>query len=103
MAWTFAAPAASLTDGGVLGVDCLGRRLALYRLGGEYFATSDLCPHQGAVLSSGCVVQGYIECPVHHALFDIRSGAADGAVTTRALRTFPTRVEHDEIHVDLDV
>ena len=102
MAWTFAAVAGAIGERGVLGVDCGGRRLALYRLGSEYFASSEACPHHGAPLSRGCVVDGFIECPVHFSLFDIRTGAAEGGVTTCALETFPTRVEHGEIHVDLD-
>jgi nitrite reductase/ring-hydroxylating ferredoxin subunit len=102
MAWTFAAPLAELAGRDVIGVDCQGQRLALYRLDGEYFATTDTCPHVGASVSQGCVVEGFIECPLHYALFDIRTGAADGAVTTKPLRTFATRVVDGEIHVDLD-
>jgi nitrite reductase/ring-hydroxylating ferredoxin subunit len=85
----------------VIGVDCGGRRLALYRLDDEVFATSEVCPHHGASLAEGCVVQGFIECPVHRALFDIRTGESDGALTTRALRTYATRVEDGTIYVDL--
>ncbi len=102
MAWRCAAPTGAVPEGGVVGVECQGRRLALYELAGEYFATSDVCPHQGGTLSAGCVVDGFIECPVHYALFDIRTGAADGSVTGTNLRIFPTRVENEEIHVDLD-
>jgi apoptosis-inducing factor 3 len=47
-------------------------------------------------------VEHYIECPVHYALFDIRTGAADGAVPSRDVRTYATRVDGDEILVDLD-
>ena len=65
------------------------------------FATSAACPHLGGSLAAGTVVNGYIECPVHYALFDIRTGDADGAITSQPLRTFPTRVEDDEIYVDL--
>lgn len=102
MAWTFAAPLSQLAGRDVLGVVCEGRRLALYRLGDDYFATTDTCPHAGAAVSEGCVVEGFIECPLHYALFDIRTGAADGGVTTKTLKTFATRVVGDEIHVDLD-
>lgn len=102
MAWTFAATRAAFGDRDVIGVVCGGRRVALYRLQGEYFATSDVCPHQGAALSEGCVVEGFIECPLHFALFDIRSGAADGGVTTTGVRTFATKVEGDGIHIEID-
>ncbi len=102
MAWTFAATTSALAAGSVVGVECQGRRLAVYQLEHEYFATDDACPHQGGVLSAGCVVEGYIECPLHYALFDVRTGAADGAVTATNVRTYPTKVENGEIHVDLD-
>jgi nitrite reductase/ring-hydroxylating ferredoxin subunit len=38
--------------------------------------------------------------PVHYALFDIRTGDADGAITSQPLRTFPTSRD-DVIYVDL--
>ena len=103
MAWTLAAKVSALDQRDVVQAVCGGQRLAIYRVDDAYFATSDACPHQGASLSEGCVVEGFIECPLHFGLFDIRTGAADGSVTASAVRTFPTRVEHDEIHVDLDV
>jgi nitrite reductase/ring-hydroxylating ferredoxin subunit len=85
----------------VIGVECGGHRVALYRLADGVFATTDTCPHLGASLSEGCVVEGFIECPHHHALFDIRTGVADGGVTDRPIQTLPTRVERGEVYVDL--
>lgn len=102
MPWTVAAPLSALAERDVVRAECGGQTLALYRLGDEYFATSDTCPHMGASVSEGCVVDGFIECPLHFALFDIRTGVADGAVTARSLRTFATRVIDGQIHVDLD-
>ena len=101
MAWTYAAKRSDLDARNVIGVTCQGRRVALYRLGDDVLATSDTCPHLGASLSQGCIVDGFVECPVHFGLFDIRTGAADGGVTTRAVRTFETKVEHDDIYIDL--
>ena len=85
----------------MIGVECEGRRLALYRLADGIFASTDTCPHHGSPLSHGCVVDGFIECPVHYALFDIRTGAPDGAVTTNRLRTLAAKVEDGDIYVDL--
>jgi len=102
MAWTVVARTADIGDRGVIGVRSGGHRLAVYRLDGEYFATHDTCPHANASLSHGCIAEGYIECPMHHALFDIRTGATDGSVTPHDIRTYAIRVEGDEILVDLD-
>ena len=103
MAWKPVARCAGLEQGDVRAVDCSGAHLALYRLEDGIFATSAACPHMGGSLAAGTIVNGYIECPVHYALFDIRTGEADGAITSQPLRTFPTRVEDDEIYVDLPV
>ena len=101
MAWTPVSSCAALELGDVRAVDCSGANLALYRLEDGIFATSAACPHLGGSLAAGTVVNGYIECPVHYALFDIRTGEADGAITAQPLPTFPTRVEGDVIYVDL--
>lgn len=101
MAWTLAAPRSALAPGAVLGVRCHGIDVALYDVGGTVCASLDQCPHLGAKLSDGCVVEGHIECPVHFALFNLRSGAADGSVTEVALTVLPAKVEDDSIYVDL--
>jgi nitrite reductase/ring-hydroxylating ferredoxin subunit len=57
------------------------------------------------VASCAALEQGDVRavdsCGVHYALFDIRTGDTDGAITSQPLRTFPTRVEDDVIYVDL--
>lgn len=103
MPWVFAAPRAALAPGAVLGVTCGGIDVALYDADGEVFASIDRCPHLGARLSAGCVVEGHVECPAHAALFHLRTGASDGSVTEVALTMFPTRVAPDGIYVDLPV
>lgn len=101
MAWEYAADRSALAGRDLVAATCGDRRLVLYALADGIFATADACPHQGAPLSAGCVVQGYVECPVHRALFDIRTGAPDGAVTARPVRTYPVKVEGDDIYVDV--
>ena len=100
-AWTWVATLSAFDGRAVLGVECQGRRLALYRLSDGVFASTDTCPHHGSPLSQGCVVDGFIECPVHYARFDIRTGAPDGAVTSRRLKTLATKVEDGDIYVDV--
>lgn len=102
MGWRLAANRSAFGERDAIGVLCEGMQIALYRLEGEYYATSDVCPHQGALLSEGCVVEGFVECPLHFALFDIRTGAADGGVTTMPVKIFATRLEGEDIYVSLE-
>lgn len=101
MPWTQAAPRSALDGRDVLGVRVGGWPIALYVLPDGIYATGNVCPHLGALLSYGSVIDGYVECPMHHALFDIRTGISDGAITERSVRTFPVKVEGDQIWVDL--
>lgn len=101
MGWRHVADVADLVDEGVIGRECGGRRIALYRVGGTYYATSGVCTHANACLSDGEVVEGYIECPVHFGLFEIATGRAAGAPVSVDLRTYPVRVEGTRIEIDL--
>ena len=101
MAWERAATRGDLEDREMLGVRVHGHPVALFVLADGLFATSNVCPHMGALLSHGCVVQGFVECPMHHALFDIRTGESDGSVTDRRVRTYAVKLEGDDIYIDL--
>jgi phenylpropionate dioxygenase-like ring-hydroxylating dioxygenase large terminal subunit len=55
----------------VLGVDFLGTRVAVYRdPAGKPVVQSAWCPHLGADLSGGQIVDGQIRCAYHHWRFD---------------------------------
>lgn len=101
MTWHPVADTADLADRDVIARDCAGRSIAIYRLDGAYFATQNLCTHANACLAEGEVVDGYIECPAHFGLFEIRTGKAAGAPVTRDLAVYPVRVEGTRIEVEL--
>ena len=92
-----------IEDDEPLGIEVSGRHIALYRLDGEVFATDNVCPHQFALLSDGYMEDGCVECPLHQARFDIRTGAAQCGPVERGLKIFPVKVEGDSVFVDLGV
>ena len=55
-----------------------GRRVALVRLGAEFFAIDDTCSHADFSLADGDVDadECALECPAHGSLFDLRTGEA---------------------------
>jgi NADPH-dependent 2,4-dienoyl-CoA reductase/sulfur reductase-like enzyme/nitrite reductase/ring-hydroxylating ferredoxin subunit len=48
----------------------------LSRFDGELFAVSGSCTHYGASLASGLIDGEAVRCPLHHACFDLKTGAA---------------------------
>jgi 3-phenylpropionate/trans-cinnamate dioxygenase ferredoxin subunit len=55
-------------------VDVAGRAIALFNVGGTFFAIDDVCTHDGGPLAEGEFSGGEIECPRHGARFDVRTG-----------------------------
>src|ERR1700683_757501 len=97
---------ASLDDFGdrdVIGVEVTGTPSALFRLGNEVHATSGACTHEFALLADGFVdsADGSIECPLHQALFDIRSGKALCAPAIENLKVYPVRIDGSDIFIDM--
>ncbi len=79
-----------------------GRHVALTNVEGTYFATQDLCTHDGGPLGEGEVFDYEIECPRHGGRFDVRTGEVAALPPMFPIKTFPVRVEGDEIQVALD-
>src|SRR5215471_11149349 len=102
MAWQKAAALSELSEGGVIGVHVGTTPLALYQLDGAVYATHGICTHAMAILADGFAEDGKIECPLHQALFDIKSGKALCGPATEDLKTYAVKVEGDQVLVDLD-
>lgn len=100
MAWVFAANESELGDQ-VTGIVVEGQHIALYRLDSEVFATSDVCTHQFALLSDGFVEDGCIECPLHAAQFDIKTGKVISGPALTSIATYPVRREDGKLLIDL--
>jgi nitrite reductase/ring-hydroxylating ferredoxin subunit len=100
--WVRAAARSDLAEGEVLGVEVAGRSIALYATDEGIFATDNICTHAYACLSDGWLDGDVIECPLHAARFDIRTGKVLDPPATDDLKTYPVRVVGDEIQVRLD-
>ena len=100
--WVRAAGCGDLAEGEVLGVEGAGRSLALYAADDGRFATDNICTHAYACLSDGWLDGDVIECPLHAARFDIRTGKVLDPPATDDLKTYQVRLVGDEIQVRLD-
>lgn len=101
MTLKFAAKLSDLVEDEPLPVTLGNDQIALYLLGGDVYATHNVCTHQFALLSDGYMEDGCIECPLHQGKFDIKTGAALCAPVTEPVRTYPVHIEGDAIMVDI--
>jgi NADPH-dependent 2,4-dienoyl-CoA reductase/sulfur reductase-like enzyme/nitrite reductase/ring-hydroxylating ferredoxin subunit len=62
---------------------------------GELHAVGGACTHYGASLAGGLVQDGTIRCPLHHACFSLRTGAALKAPAFEGLPRWQVEVEGD--------
>jgi NAD(P)H-dependent nitrite reductase small subunit len=72
--------------------------IALFNIGGTFYAMDNTCPHQGGPLGEGWLKGSVVTCPWHFWQFDVRTGAAPEFPEMNVPR-FPVKVEAGEIFV----
>lgn len=75
-----------------------GRLVAVINDGQRYHAIDDLCPHMGASLGSGPVVDGVVTCPWHAWRFRLDDGAWCDNPNLK-VEVFELRITGDTIEV----
>ncbi|WP_326943956.1 MULTISPECIES: bifunctional 3-phenylpropionate/cinnamic acid dioxygenase ferredoxin subunit [unclassified Amycolatopsis] len=66
---------------------------------GELYAIDDTCTHQDASLADGWLEGCFVECPLHAALFDLRTGVPSCLPAKAPVRTYTVLVDDGVIHV----
>lgn len=96
------ADAASFRRGGdniALAVECDGSTLAVFRVGGEFYALDDTCSHEYSRLSEGEILDGEVYCPKHGSRFDLRTGEVRGLPATQPVNTYEVKEEDGKVWV----
>ena len=74
--------------------------VAVFNVGGKYYAIEDICTHDDGPVAEGELVDEYvISCPRHGAQFDIRDGSVVQMPATKPLPWHAVKVDGDEILV----
>lgn len=68
------AAAGEIPDGKARQITVADKEIAVFRIGDEYFAIGNECPHYGASLCDGYVREATVMCPWHGWQFDLRTG-----------------------------
>ena len=78
-------------------------RIALVRIGDDFYAVGDRCSHADFSLSEGEVWPDEleIECWKHGSTFSLKTGEPQSLPATRPVPVYDVRVEGDEVWVEL--
>lgn len=83
-------------------VEVEGEFVAIFNIDGQYYAIEDVCSHDDGPVAEGDLEGHEIVCPRHGARFDIRDGRVLSFPAITSIRSFPIKIEGDDILVDLD-
>ena len=92
---------ASLTEGKPLRIEKNGESICVTRVGSEVFAISDTCSHSEASLSEGNIEGFKIECWLHGAEFDVRTGEALTPPAVAPVKSYPVTIDGDSVTVEM--
>ena len=91
----------SIVEGKPVRLTKNGKDVCVARVGNEVFAIEDNCGHQDAALSEG-EQSGYkIECWLHSAEFDLRTGDALTPPASAPVKTYPVSVDGNNVVVEI--
>ena len=91
----------SIVEGKPVKLTKNGKEVCVARVGNEVFAIEDNCSHQDAALSEG-EQNGYkIECWLHAAEFDLRTGAALTPPASAPVKTYPVSIDGNNVVVEI--
>ena len=80
-------------------VEINGSAVAVFKVDNEFFAIQNRCSHAEASLSEGEVYDCKVECPLHGAEFDLKTGEALTLPATKPIATYTTEVNENSLLV----
>lgn len=97
--WIAVARTEEIGPGAFKVVEVDGAMVAVFNVGGQYYAIDDACTHDGESLAGGEVQGEEVVCPRHGARFNIRTGAVTAPPAYEAVHVFPVRVQDGQVLV----
>lgn len=115
MAWHELCDEADLPMGQKKAFKIAGQQVILYHLDDGFYASQARCTHLFKSMANGKLLEGgKIECPLHKACFDVRSGQVErwanfppgvqllnALRAEKALQTYPVKLDAGKVMIDV--
>lgn len=100
MSWLPVAKVAEIPDGDYAQIEVDGTLVAVFNVGGKFYAIDDICTHDGGELAGGAMDGEVVICPRHGARFCLRTGAALSPPAYEPVRTYEIRIHNDVVEIE---
>lgn len=94
------AQVADLAPGQGRVIEVAGTSIALFNVGGVFYALDNTCPHRGGPLGEGVVEGDVVTCPWHNWSFRLATGE-HVATSKIKVACYPVRVAGTDVQVKL--
>ena len=92
--------ASEITEGTPKLVEANGKQIAIFNVGGKFFAISNVCAHADGSLAEGSVAGDVVTCPLHAWEYNVKTGESL-TMPGAKVEQFKVIVENDEIYVEV--
>jgi nitrite reductase/ring-hydroxylating ferredoxin subunit len=84
-------------DNGKL-VEVQGKRIALFNVGGAFYAIDNACRHRGASLADGFIAGDSVQCPRHGWQYNLKTGVPSVNPALKS-QTYEVKVEGEDVQI----
>jgi|TARA_B100000925_G_C21566135_1_gene285767 3-phenylpropionate/trans-cinnamate dioxygenase ferredoxin subunit len=99
--WILVGTADNIEVEDIIRFDHNDKTFCVYKLEDGFYATDGICTHEAVHLEDGLVMDNEIECPMHQGVFDIKTGEAISPPACDDLKTYPVKVEDNNIYIQI--
>ncbi len=89
-----------LIEGHPKTVEANGELIALFKINGTIYATTNTCPHQSGPLGQGTLEGDCIVCPLHGWKFNVKTGQHVQFPAVK-IQTFEVKIAGDDVFVGM--
>jgi nitrite reductase (NADH) small subunit len=82
-------------------VEVEGKEIALFNVGGVFYAVGNSCTHRGGPLGEGKLQGTTVTCPWHGSQFDVTNGQVLATPAPSGIAGYPTRVKEDGVWLEI--
>lgn len=75
-------------------------QLAVFNVDGSYYATSNVCTHNIAILTDGYFEGEIVECPLHGGCFNVKTGEPTCFPCEKPLQTYTVVRDGDDLYTE---